>query len=72
MAFRRVLLKLSGEALMGGKPAGVDMDRVMEVARQVRAATTAGVQVAIVVGGGNFLRGADQAATDVTFSGSVP
>lgn len=60
---RRVLLKLSGEALMGSKPAGVDMDRVMDVAEQVRAARESGVQIAIVVGGGNFLRGADQAAT---------
>jgi uridylate kinase len=58
-----VLLKLSGEALMGDRAAGVDMDRVMAIARQVRAVRDEGVQVAIVVGGGNFLRGATQAQT---------
>lgn len=57
----RVLLKLSGEALMGAKPAGVDMDRVMAIARQVQSVVRGGTQVAIVVGGGNFLRGAEQA-----------
>jgi uridylate kinase len=58
---RRVLLKLSGEALMGSQNAGVDMERVREVAVQIASLHTAGVQVAIVVGGGNFLRGATQA-----------
>ncbi len=48
---------------MGVKPAGVDMDRVMSVAEQVREVASHGVQVAIVVGGGNFLRGAAQAET---------
>ncbi len=60
---QRVLLKLSGEALMGAKAAGVDMERVMFVAEQVREVISRGVQVAIVVGGGNFLRGAAQAET---------
>jgi uridylate kinase len=59
----RVLLKLSGEALMGDKPAGVDMEQVMAVARQVREVRDAGTQIALVVGGGNFLRGAAQAET---------
>lgn len=48
---------------MGNKPAGVDMDRVMYVARQIRDIIATGTQVAVVVGGGNFLRGADQAET---------
>jgi uridylate kinase len=59
----RVLLKLSGEALMGDRASGVDMERVMSVARQIRQVRDHGVQVAIVVGGGNFLRGATQAQT---------
>ncbi len=58
---RRVLLKLSGEALQGTQNAGVDMERVREVGRQVAALRDAGIQVAVVVGGGNFLRGASQA-----------
>ena len=58
---RRVLLKISGEALMGTQRAGVDMARVREVAAQVLQLREANVEVAIVVGGGNFLRGASQA-----------
>jgi uridylate kinase len=56
-----VLLKLSGEALMGSQHAGVDMEQVRRVAAQVAHLRGAGVQVAVVVGGGNFLRGATQA-----------
>lgn len=59
--WNRVLLKLSGEALMGSQRAGVDMTQVAAVAQQVRALHGSGVQVGIVVGGGNFLRGASQA-----------
>jgi uridylate kinase len=58
---RRVLLKLSGEALMGSQRAGVDMEQVRAVAHQVAQLREGGVQVAVVVGGGNFLRGASQA-----------
>jgi uridylate kinase len=58
---RRVLLKLSGEALMGSQAAGVDMLQVRRVAQQVADLRASGVQVALVVGGGNFLRGATQA-----------
>jgi uridylate kinase len=60
--FRRVLLKLSGEALMGSQNAGVEMAQVARIADQVAAVRASGVQMAIVVGGGNFLRGAEQAA----------
>lgn len=56
-AYRRVLLKLSGEVFGGGK-VGVAPDVVREVAEQIAAAVHEGVQVAIVVGGGNFFRGA--------------
>ena len=55
---RRVLLKLSGEAFGGGK-IGIDPDIVNNIARQIVQATAEGVEVAIVVGGGNFFRGAE-------------
>jgi uridylate kinase len=54
---RRVLLKLSGEAFGGGK-IGVDPDVVRGIARQIAVAAREGVQVAVVIGGGNFFRGA--------------
>ena len=53
----RVLLKLSGEALAGEKKTGFDEVTVLDVARQVKEVVDAGVQVAIVIGGGNFWRG---------------
>jgi uridylate kinase len=55
---RRVVLKLSGE-VFGGGAVGVDPDVVQSVARQIATVTRQGVQVAVVVGGGNFFRGAD-------------
>jgi uridylate kinase len=55
--YRRVVLKLSGEALMGDGEYGIDPERVTAVARQVRRATDMGVEVAIVVGAGNIFRG---------------
>jgi uridylate kinase len=56
--YRRVLLKLSGE-VFGGGAVGLDLDVVADIARQVRDVVDSGVQVAIVVGGGNFFRGAE-------------
>src|SRR5207302_3223168 len=56
-AFKRILLKLSGEALMGELEYGTDPQRVADVARQVSAVHDQGVQVAIVVGAGNIYRG---------------
>ncbi len=56
--FQRVLLKLSGEAF-GGGDVGVDPDVVRGIARQIASAARTGVEVAIVVGGGNFFRGAE-------------
>jgi uridylate kinase len=55
--YGRVVLKLSGEALMGEHEYGIDPDRVTAVARQVRLAADMGVEVAIVVGAGNIFRG---------------
>jgi uridylate kinase len=56
-AFGRVLLKLSGEALMGDLAFGTDPDRVAAIARQIAAAQQRGVEVAVVVGAGNIYRG---------------
>jgi uridylate kinase len=61
-AFRRVLLKLSGEALMGGLNYGTDLDRVRAIAAQVAATRARGVEVAVVVGAGNIYRGLQGAA----------
>jgi uridylate kinase len=55
--FDRVLLKLSGEALAAGQGFGVDPVRVHEIAAEIREVSDLGVQLAIVVGGGNFFRG---------------
>lgn len=54
---KRVLLKLSGEALAGEKKTGFDEETVLKVAEQVKQIVDDGVQVAIVIGGGNFWRG---------------
>lgn len=56
--YKRVLLKLSGEVFGGGK-VGVDPDVVQTVAREIAAVANAGVQIAVVTGGGNFFRGAE-------------
>jgi len=55
--FRRILLKLSGEALLGSQGFGVDPETVARIAQEVHEVHELGVQVAIVVGGGNFIRG---------------
>ena len=56
--YGRVLLKLSGEAFAGGGALGVDPDVVQTIARQIAAVVRGGVEVAVVIGGGNFFRGA--------------
>lgn len=56
-SLNRVLLKLSGEALAGDKKTGFDEATVLDVARQVKQVVDSGIQVAIVIGGGNFWRG---------------
>jgi uridylate kinase len=61
-AFRRVLLKLSGEALMGGLEYGADPARIAAIAQAVKGVVDRGVEVAIVVGGGNVYRGLSAAA----------
>src|SRR5205807_3806734 len=61
-AFRRILLKLSGEALMGPLEYGADRDRIAAIATQVKQVVDRGVEMAIVVGGGNIYRGLRGAA----------
>ena len=61
-AFDRVLLKLSGEALMGEREYGQDHDRIQDIAAAVSEVADAGTQTAIVIGGGNILRGTQEAA----------
>jgi uridylate kinase len=55
--FRRVVLKLSGEALSGDKGHGIDIDTVNRISEEIKGLRNLGVEVAIVVGGGNFWRG---------------
>lgn len=66
MKMNRVLLKLSGEALAGPKKTGFDEETVKEVAHQVKISVDAGIQVGIVIGGGNFWRGRTSNAMDRT------
>ncbi|AFK53619.1 MAG: UMP kinase [Tistrella sp.] len=61
--FRRVLLKVSGEALMGNRQYGLDVDMVERVAGEIRSVQSMGVQVCLVIGGGNIFRGISGAAT---------
>jgi uridylate kinase len=61
-AYKRVLLKLSGEALMGKREYGLDNETVAAIAYDVRDVVAMGVQVSLVIGGGNILRGASAAA----------
>lgn len=61
-AFKRILLKLSGEALMGGQNYGIDTAVAESVAREIKAAYELGVEIAIVVGGGNIFRGVSKSA----------
>src|SRR3954463_12489398 len=60
--FRRVLLKLSGEALMGTREYGIDVAVVQALAEEIAAVHSTGIEIAIVVGGGNFYRGLAAAA----------
>jgi len=57
MRFNRILLKLSGESLMGEQGYGIDVKRLGEYAQQIKQAASMGVQIGIVIGGGNIFRG---------------
>jgi len=57
MQYKRVLLKLSGEALMGDRQYGIDPNRLKEYAKEIKEVTEKGIELAIVIGGGNIFRG---------------
>ena len=61
-AYSRILLKLSGEALMGNDSFGINRDMVDKIVRQVKEVSDLGVQIGIVIGGGNIFRGVSQGA----------
>jgi len=63
--YKRVLLKLSGEALMGGQSFGIDGDVVQRIAEEVRDVCATGVELAIVIGGGNIIRGVSASARGI-------
>jgi uridylate kinase len=63
--YKRVLLKLSGEALMGDKNFGLDPDVIAQYAKDIKTLTEIGVEVAIVIGGGNIYRGMNEAETGI-------
>jgi uridylate kinase len=62
MPFRRVLLKLSGEALMGDRPYGVDQRRIESLAQEIVSVQGRGLEIALVIGAGNIVRGMEAAA----------
>ena len=62
LVYRRVLLKISGEALMGEQNYGIDIDIARQVAKELKAVHDKGVEVAVVVGGGNIFRGVSKSA----------
>ncbi len=64
--YKRVLIKLSGEALAGEKGTGIDFEKVLDVCKSIRKCVDMGVQVALVVGGGNFWRGRSSGQMDRT------
>jgi uridylate kinase len=69
--YKRILLKLSGEALLGQLPYGIDFDKTLAISREIKAVADLGVEIAIMIGGGNIFRGVkgtkvgiDQASAD--------
>src|SRR5437763_11553943 len=65
LKYKRILLKLSGEALAAGQGFGVDPIRVHEIAAEIKDVHALGAEIAIVVGGGNFFRGVAVQARDM-------
>ncbi|MCJ8166891.1 UMP kinase [Pontibacter sp. E15-1] len=66
MKYKRILLKLSGEALMGDQQYGIDSNRLLQYAQEIKEVSALGVEVAVVIGGGNIFRGvqAEQVGLD--------
>ncbi len=65
MKYKRILLKLSGEALMGQNQYGIDPNRIEQYARDIKAIQDEGIEIAIVIGGGNIFRGVDAERTGI-------
>src|SRR5216684_1271917 len=65
LAFKRILLKLSGEALAGDKGFGVETARIHSIAAEIKEVHQLGIDIALVVGGGNFFRGVAEQARDM-------
>src|SRR5579863_1161688 len=65
IVYQRILLKLSGEALCTSKGFGIDAETVQRIASEIKRVNDLGVQIALVIGGGNIWRGADAAATGI-------
>jgi len=65
MAYKRILLKLSGEALMGDRQHGIDPNRLSEYAEDIKKIVDKGIEVAIVIGGGNIFRGVAGASNGI-------
>ena len=65
MAYKRILLKLSGEALMGDRQHGIDPKRLAEYAEEIKTIVDQGIEVAIVIGGGNIFRGVAGASNGI-------
>ncbi len=63
--FKRILLKLSGEALLGSQDYGIDPEVIGRIAREIKEVSRAGVEVGVVIGGGNIFRGAGLAASGI-------
>jgi uridylate kinase len=63
--YKRILLKLSGEALMGGRRTGIDADTLAQIADEIQEVQGMGVQIAIVIGGGNIFRGVTAATEGI-------
>ena len=63
--YKRILLKLSGESLMGDKSFGFDTAVLSQYAKDIKSITELGVQVAVVIGGGNIYRGMNEAETGI-------
>ena len=65
MKYKRILLKLSGEALMGSKQYGIDQERLLQYASEIKEVSAMGVQIAVVIGGGNIFRGIQAAGSGI-------
>ena len=65
MIYKRVLLKLSGEALLGERSYGIDPKRIAQYAKDIKTITDLGIEVAVVIGGGNIFRGVSSASNGI-------